>query len=63
MGDKLAARVAKDPESIEHLLKNFQAIRARHSLSIPPLPLILLNYSHPAHPCHTGAKRQFHLGD
>ena len=34
MDDKLAARVAKDPETIKHLLKNFQAIRAPHSMSI-----------------------------
>ena len=67
MDDKLAARVAKDPETIKHLLKNFQAIRAPHPMSIIPLPLplILLSYiySHPAHSCHTGVKRRSHLGD
>ena len=53
MNDKLAARVAKNPEAIEHLLNNFQATRAPHSISTLSLPLILLNYSHPAHPYNT----------
>ena len=30
MNDKLAARVAKNPEAIEHLLNNFQAAALYH---------------------------------
>ena len=64
MDDELAARVANHPEAIERLLKEFQAICAPHTQrAFFHLPLILLSYSHPFHPCHTGFKRRSHLGD